>query len=57
MSDSPGDGGITSAAEFEAALREVLLAAERNGIDPRGSWVYDGSERGTDYEVEVYELK
>lgn len=55
--DSPFDDDITDAEEFEAALRGLLFAASKNGIDLEGSWVYRSNGNGQDLEVMVYELE
>lgn len=52
------EDSITTAAEFQSALGELLTAARQNGVNPRGSWVYDdGDESLTNWEVEIYELQ
>lgn len=58
MSDDPETDTITTRDELEVAFEALLTEAERNDIDPRGSWVYE-SEDGTltNWEVEIYELK
>lgn len=57
MSDDAGMDTITTSDEFEAALKELLAAAEQNDIDLRGSWVCEnGSETLSTWEVEIYEL-
>lgn len=57
MSDDSESETITTVEEFETALETLLTAAERNDIDPRGSWVCESeNETFTDWEVEVYEL-
>ncbi|MFW5928993.1 MAG: hypothetical protein ACOCT0_01045 [Halobacteriota archaeon] len=50
------DGDITSEDEFDSALQELLLIANDNGIDPRGSWEvrFDGAV--PDWEIVVTEL-
>ncbi len=55
MSDGNGETDVTTAAEFEDALEDLLAAAARNDVDPRGSWVCDGTLG--DWEVVVYELE
>ncbi|MDZ7701402.1 MAG: hypothetical protein U5J98_04665 [Halobacteriales archaeon] len=48
---------IRTAEEFEAAMGDLLAAATKNDIDPRGSWVYrNGHVELDDWEVMVYEL-
>jgi len=50
------DGPITTDAEFDAALGQLLLESIRNDIDPRGSWVYRNDWKTLDLEVMVFEL-
>lgn len=58
MSDDSGTDPITTTAEFQTALGELLTAARQNDVDPRGSWVYrNGDGSLTNWEVEVYELQ
>lgn len=57
MSDIPNDGEITTVEEFDTAFGNLLSEAMRNGIDPRGSWVYRNSgEEVLDLEAEIVEL-
>lgn len=55
--DPPPGGEITTEAEFDAALERLLLQAARNGINPRGSWVYRNGSTAPDWEVMVLELE
>lgn len=49
---------VTTPAEFQTAISELLTAAQQNGISPRGSWVYRNGEGSlTNWEVEIYELQ
>lgn len=48
---------VTSADEFRAVLGQVLDAAETNGVDARGSWVYRDRELRSHLEVMVLELE
>lgn len=58
MSDDSGTDKITTAAEFQTALEELLTTARQNDIDLRGSWVYrNGDESLASWEVEIYELQ
>ncbi|MFC7057334.1 hypothetical protein [Halovenus salina] len=57
MSTDPGDDAITSASEFEAAVGDLLAAAVRNGVDVRGSWVYNTDDGEDSWEVMVYKLE
>lgn len=54
--DHPFDETVTTAEEFETALGHLLVAAARNGVDPRGSWVYRGSDTRPDWEAMIFEL-
>lgn len=55
--DSPFDGTISAADDFETALGQLLTAASENGIDPEGSWEYRSENPGTDWEILVIELE
>ena len=55
--DSPLDGEITTAGEFDAALEALLSAAARNDVDPRGSWEYRNGDDAEDWEVLIVELE
>jgi len=57
MSDNPWTGTLNTSAEFKTALGNLLAAAEKNDIDIQGSWVTDGSEAHTNWEVMIYELE
>jgi hypothetical protein len=58
MSSNPWKDRITTAPEFNAALAELLAAAEQNDVEIRGSWVPDIDHDGlTNWEVVVYELE
>lgn len=48
---------VTTADEFEAALGSLLITAARNGVEPRGSWVYRNGDTRVDWEVLVHELE
>lgn len=57
MSGSRGDD-VTTDAEFETALGDLIATALRNGVNPLGSRVYD-AEAGTErhrVEVMIHEL-
>lgn len=57
MTDEPLDFDIKSPTEFRDALGDLLLSAARNGIDPRGSWVYTNTDSSTpNWETMVYEI-
>ncbi len=47
---------ITTEAEFDEALRKLVLSALGNGVDTRGAWVYRNGESYPDLEVLVTEL-
>lgn len=48
--------GITSEGAFEAALAELIVAAQRNGVDTRGGWECRDDETAPPVEVMIYEL-
>lgn len=50
------NGSITTDAEFDAALGQLLLQSIRNDIDPRGSWICRNDQAMFDLEVMVLEL-
>ncbi|MFQ3476496.1 hypothetical protein HKK80_09590 [Halonotius sp. F2-221B] len=57
MNNNPWTDRITTSTEFNAALAELLVAAEKNNVDLRGSWVANNDDEGlTNWEVVVYEL-
>lgn len=51
------DDIVTSTESFEAVMRDVILAAVRNDVNPRGSWVYRNGGVAPDLEVLVTELE
>ena len=51
------DRDITTEAGFDAALEQLLTNAIGNGVDPRGSWVYDTDASGLDLETVIVELQ
>lgn len=53
--DSP-DRDISSEAEFDAALQTLLLAALKNGLDPRGARDYRNGDAYPDLKILVTEL-
>jgi len=58
MSDTQWTESLTTTTEFETALGELLTAAEANGVDIEGSWVYDADgNTEPNWEVLVYELE
>lgn len=46
---------VTTAAEFEAVLGQLLAGAEANGVDVSGSWVH-GADGSDDWEVLILKL-
>lgn len=52
----PLDGAVTTEDEFDDALRRLLSAAARNGVDPRGARVYRNGESALDWEVVIHDL-
>lgn len=57
MTDNPETEALTTSAEFNTALGNLLATAEKNNIELQGSWVTDGSEGHTNWEVMIYELE
>ena len=54
MSDPLRTDSFTRKADFEPALGTLLDAAEKNDIDPKGSWVFrTDSKIGHNYGVIV----
>jgi hypothetical protein len=53
----PSDWDITTEAEFDAALGQILTNAIGNDVDPRGSWVYNTDGVAPDLEAMVVELQ
>ncbi|KAB7513965.1 hypothetical protein DM867_09265 [Halosegnis rubeus] len=51
------DNEISSTEDFEAALRQVILAALRNDIDLRGTRDYHTDGATPDVEVMIVELR
>lgn len=56
MSDG-SESEVTTDGEFEAALGDLIAAAVRNGVDPRGSWVCETGVERDAWEVMIYELE
>lgn len=54
--DNPFTDAVTTGDEFETTLRQLVLAAVKNDIDPSGPWVYRNGQGVTDWEVMVTEL-
>ena len=44
---------VTTEAEFDQRLDELVASARRHGIDVEGPWACRGAEDGFDYEVLV----
>lgn len=58
MTDIPWAELVTTSADLETVLGEILAAAEQSDVDPRGTTVCDTDSMSlTDYEVMVYELE
>jgi hypothetical protein len=53
----PPNWSITTEAEFDAALEQILISAIGNSVDPRGSWVYDTDRIAPSLEAVVVELQ
>jgi hypothetical protein len=47
---------ITSTADFEDALGQIIIAALQNDVDPRGAWEYRINEPESAVEVMIVEL-
>lgn len=57
MKDDQWADVVTTTAEFNAAIERLLIAAEQNDINPRGSWVCDSEdELQGSYETVIIEL-
>ncbi|RQG87035.1 hypothetical protein EA462_15455 [Natrarchaeobius halalkaliphilus] len=54
--DQPGDGSITNADDFEAALAEVVEKAVEADVDVRGAWEFRTRGSIHEWEVEIIEL-
>jgi hypothetical protein len=53
----PSDWNVTTEAEFDTVLEQLLENAIGNGVDPRGSWVYDADGSNLDLETVIVELQ
>lgn len=53
----PNDERITTDDQFATALKQLLVAAAENDIDPRGAWAVRNGDRLPDWEVMVLELE
>lgn len=53
----PGDDEIATVDEFERSLGDLLAAAGRNGVDPRGSWVFRSGDGVPDWEAMILDLE
>lgn len=54
--DFISDDEMSSTADFEAALSQVILTALKNDIDPWGTWEYRTDGPSADTEVMVVRL-
>ena len=54
--EDPFDGGIRTEDEFNTTLGDLLLAAQRNNVNPSGSWVVRTRGEVPDWEVQIFEL-
>jgi hypothetical protein len=54
--DQLSDVPLTSSAEFEAVLAELIERATSAGVDVRGPWMLETAGVPTNWEVEFYEL-
>lgn len=50
------DGNISSPEDFEAALDRLVLAAQQNDVDLRGTWDFRTDGAAPDMEVMIVEL-
>ena len=48
--------GITSAEEFQQALRALVADAAANGVDVRGNWPVYGSGITPGWDIDIVEL-
>ncbi|MFB6227828.1 MAG: hypothetical protein ABEH88_04475 [Halobacteriales archaeon] len=53
----PSDRDVRTEAEFDVALKQLLTNATGNGVDPRGSWVYNTNGSNLDLETVIVELQ
>lgn len=57
MKDDQWTDVVTTTAEFNAAIKQLLIAAEQNDINPRGSWVCDSEDDlRANFEIVIIEL-
>jgi hypothetical protein len=53
--DTPLDGDVTTAEEFETALDEIVRAATDSGVELEGGWTCNGHD-GTVWDVVITEV-
>lgn len=56
VASDPPDWDVSTEAEFDSALQQLLLSAVRNGLDLQGAWEYRNGQTYPDYEVLITEL-
>jgi hypothetical protein len=54
--DKLNDVSISSEAEFESVLAEVVERAIKNSVDVRGAWEFQTRGSTHNWEVEIVEL-
>jgi len=53
---TPRFDGLTSEAEFEQALGNLIASAQADGIDVEGGWKLDGENDSLDLGIEIYRV-
>jgi hypothetical protein len=51
------DWEVTTKTEFDTVLEQLLTTALGNGVDPRGSWVYNTDKTDLGLETVIVELQ
>jgi hypothetical protein len=54
--DNLSDVSLSSEAEFESVLAEVVERAIKSGVDVRGAWEFQTRGSTHNWEVEIVEL-
>ena len=54
--DNVSDVSLSSEAEFESVLAEVVERAIKSGVDVRGAWEFQTRGSTHNWEVEIIEL-
>lgn len=55
-SPGPADEAITTAAELDSALYDILQSAHTNGLDVEQTWTFRNGDFKPDWEVLIHEL-